>query len=51
MQKVIISDTSCIVQLYLVGELDILQKLFVQLTVTEEIAWFSRYLETTIYGL
>lgn len=50
MQKVIISDTSCIVQLYLVGELDILQKLFGQVIITREIEvefrgklpeWFS----------
>ncbi len=50
MQKIIISDTSCIVQLDLVGELEILRKLFGHITVTPEIKeefhgalpdWFS----------
>lgn len=50
MQKVIISDTSCLILLDKIGELDLLQKLFGQITVTKEIAdefnkelpaWFS----------
>lgn len=38
MQKVIISDTSCLILLYKIGELHLLNKLFGQVTVTQEIA-------------
>jgi predicted nucleic acid-binding protein len=38
MQKVIISDTSCIILLDKIGELNLLHKLFGQVTVTQEIA-------------
>jgi predicted nucleic acid-binding protein len=50
MRKIIISDTSCIIQLDLIGELEILKKLFGHITVTPEIEsefigtlpdWFS----------
>ncbi len=37
MQKVIISDTSCLIQLELIGELELLYKLFGSITVTPEI--------------
>ena len=38
MQKVIISDTSCLILLDKIGELNLLNKLFGQVTVTQEIA-------------
>jgi len=38
MQKVIISDTSCIILLDKIGELKLLNRLFGQITVTQEIA-------------
>jgi predicted nucleic acid-binding protein len=38
MQKVIISDTSCLILLDKIGELDLLHKLFGQIVVTQEIA-------------
>ena len=38
MQKVIISDTSCIILLDKIGELNLLNRLFGQITVTQEIA-------------
>jgi predicted nucleic acid-binding protein len=38
MQKVIISDTSCLILLDKIGELNLLSKLFGQIIVTEEIA-------------
>ena len=38
MQKVIISDTSCLILLDKIGELNLLNKLFGQITVTQEIA-------------
>ena len=50
MQKVIISDTSCLILLDKIGELELLQTLFGRITITNEIAdefnkelpnWFS----------
>jgi predicted nucleic acid-binding protein len=50
MQKVIISDTSCLILLDKIGELELLQTLFGRITITHEIAdefnkelpnWFS----------
>jgi predicted nucleic acid-binding protein len=38
MQRVIITDTSCIIQLDLVGELELLNKIYSNVTVTPEIA-------------
>ena len=38
MQKVIISDTSCLILLDKIGELNLLNKLFGQITITQEIA-------------
>lgn len=38
MQKTIISDTSCLIILEKIGELDILQKLYHQIIITEEIS-------------
>lgn len=38
MQSVIISDTSCIILLDKIGELNLLNKLFGQITITQEIA-------------
>lgn len=38
MQKVIISDTSCLILLDKIGELTLLSKLFGQITITQEIA-------------
>ena len=38
MQKVIISDTSCLILLDKIGELELLNKLFGQITITPEIA-------------
>jgi predicted nucleic acid-binding protein len=38
MQKVIISDTSCLILLDKIGELDLLNKLFGQIVITQEIA-------------
>ena len=38
MQRVIISDTSCLILLDKIGELNLLNKLFGQVTVTQEIA-------------
>jgi hypothetical protein len=38
MQKVIISDTSCLIQFELIGELNLLKRLFGSVTITPEIA-------------
>ncbi|MBX2917139.1 MAG: DUF3368 domain-containing protein [Cyclobacteriaceae bacterium] len=38
MQKIILSDTSCLILLDKIGELNLLNKLFGQITVTQEIA-------------
>lgn len=38
MHKVIIADTSCLILLEKIGELDLLNKLFEQITVTRKIA-------------
>ncbi len=38
MQKVIISDTSCLILLDKIGELNLLNKIFGQITITQEIA-------------
>jgi predicted nucleic acid-binding protein len=38
MQKIIISDTSCLIQFELIGELNLLKRLFGSVTITPEIA-------------
>jgi predicted nucleic acid-binding protein len=38
MQKIIISDTSCLILLDKIGELNLLQKIFGSITITQEIA-------------
>lgn len=38
MQKVIVSDTSCLILFYKIGELDLLNKVFDQITITNTVA-------------
>jgi predicted nucleic acid-binding protein len=46
MQKVIISDTSCLIQFDLIGELELLNKLFGSITITPEKPYLAKMKST-----